>query len=55
VGVPTQTAMAEYRSVIVTNHTIYDKGPGFDVQVKCLSKQDSYDIYFRFLQGVLLN
>ena len=54
-GVPTQSAMTEYRSVIVTNHTLYDKGPGFDLQVKCLSKQDFYDIDFRFLRGALLN
>jgi hypothetical protein len=45
---------AEHRSVIVTDHTLYAKGPGFDLQVKCSSKQDFYDIEFRFLQDALL-
>jgi hypothetical protein len=53
VGVPTQSVMTVYGSVIVTNHTSHVKGPGFDLQVKCLSKQDFYDTNFRFLWGVL--
>jgi hypothetical protein len=41
-----QSAMTEHRSVIAAQHTLYAKGPGFDLQFNCLSKQDFYDMMF---------
>ena len=46
--------MTEYRSLMVMNPTSCARGPGFDIQTECLSKQDFHYKGFRFLTRVLL-